>query len=285
MNAISRGSGTENPRLSPYNVLVLAAGRGANDPMAKAFAVSHKCAIPVGGVPMLVRVLAALSHSRLAGNIAVSIDRADIGQSLAAEAGVPARIIPASQSAPRSIIDAIERQGVRLPLLITTADHALLDQAMLDHFIRASQASGADLTAGLATAETILAAYPSSQRTFLRFAGDRVSGCNLFAVNREAGLKAIAFWDRLDQLRKKPFRLVGAFGIRPLLLYGLGRLSLARAFQEASRKLELEAQPILMPFAEAAIDVDKPADKELVESILASRRAAAAGLPELPAGH
>ncbi|WP_137389745.1 nucleotidyltransferase family protein [Rhodoligotrophos defluvii] len=263
---------TSEPRAAAkYEVLVLAAGRGPDDPMAKAFGVSHKCAIPVGGVPMLVRVLNALRSCSQLGPVTVSVDRPEIAQALAAEAGAEIRITPSSRSAPASVIDTISRRAVGLPLLVTTADHPLLDQAMLDHFVEASASSGADITAGLATAETILAAYPASQRTFLDFAGDRVSGCNLFAVNTQAGLKALAFWDKLDQLRKKPLRLVGAFGVRPLLLYGLGRLTLDRAFAEASRRLGITARPVLMPYAEAAIDVDKPADKQLVEAILSKR--------------
>ena len=40
--------------------VVLAAGRGPDDPMAKAFGVAHKCGLAVAGIPMLQRVLAAL---------------------------------------------------------------------------------------------------------------------------------------------------------------------------------------------------------------------------------
>jgi len=254
-----------------YDALVLAAGRGPDDPMAKAYEVSHKCSIPVGGVPMLVRVLRTLAACPLIDEITVSIDRPDIGAALAAEAGVKARIISSDRSAPASVIAAVEKHGARLPLLVTTADHALLSAEMVDYFIRMSAQSGADLTAGLATAGTILEAYPQSKRTFLQFGETKVSGCNLFALNDATGLKAIAFWDRLDQLRKKPLRLIAAFGVKPLLLYATGRLTLERAFGEASRRLRLSARPVLMPFAEAAIDVDKPADKELVEEILASR--------------
>ena len=45
-------------------------------------------------------------------------------------------------------------------------------------------------------------------------------------------------------------------------------MNLERAFAIASRRIGIVARPILLPFAEAAIDVDKPADKELAEQIL-----------------
>jgi len=54
-------------------------------------------------------------------------------------------------------------------------------------------------------------------------------------------------------------------------LYLFGRLSLSGAFEYGSRKIGITAKPILIPIAEAAIDVDKPSDLELVERILAAR--------------
>ncbi|MBC8036663.1 MAG: MobA-like NTP transferase domain containing protein, partial [Rhizobiales bacterium] len=50
-----------------------------------------------------------------------------------------------------------------------------------------------------------------------------------------------------------------------------GTLDLDTALAIVSRKLGLQVSAVFMPFAEAAIDVDKPADKELVEIILAKR--------------
>jgi hypothetical protein len=40
-----------------------------------------------------------------------------------------------------------------------------------------------------------------------------------------------------------------------------------------SRRLGAEVRPVILPFAEAAIDVDKPGDLALVRGILAGRAA------------
>jgi 2-C-methyl-D-erythritol 4-phosphate cytidylyltransferase len=57
-----------------WTALVLAAGRGPDDPMARAFGVSHKCLVEVGGVAMLARVLATLRAHPAITRIAVSIE-------------------------------------------------------------------------------------------------------------------------------------------------------------------------------------------------------------------
>jgi hypothetical protein len=142
---------------------------------------------------------------------------------------------------------------------------------MLDCFLEESLASRADITVGLTRAETILAAYPAAKRTFLRFGPDSVSGCNFYGLMTPRAAKAIEFWKRLDENRKRPWRLIAAFGIGPLLRYLTGTVDLESAFAIGSHRLGITAKPIILPFAEAAIDVDKPADKELCDAILKGR--------------
>jgi hypothetical protein len=57
-----------------------------------------------------------------------------------------------------------------------------------------------------------------------------------------------------------------------VLRYLLGQLTLEQALNGLSQRMGLQAGVIQMPFAEAAIDVDKVEDLHLVESILAERR-------------
>ena len=259
-------------RTGAWNVLVLAAGRGPDDPMAKAYQVTHKCLVEVGGEPMLRRVIRTLVDHPGIGSVTVCIERRELlDEALGPLAGNVGFVLP-QESAARSANAAL-RAEPRFPWLITTGDHPLLTHEMLQHFLTEATASKADLSAGLATAETILARFPQAQRTFLTFGRDRVSGCNLFALTSERALKALDFWHHLESVRKKPWRLIGAFGPVALLRFAVGLLTLDSAFALASRRLGLIARPVLMPFAEAAVDVDKPADKELAEKILAERSA------------
>lgn len=251
-----------------WNAIILAAGRGPEDPMAKAYGVANKCAIPVGGMPMLARVVRALEGSGIIASILISIESRELATSIL---GAAARTIEPARSAPGSVIAAIEKSAIAFPVLVTTGDHALLTPQMIEHFCHSSQKGAADVTAGLATAETILAAYPQSIRTFFRLGPDSVSGCNLFAILNANGLRLLERWQYLEQARKKPWRLIAAFGIMPLVHYLTGTLTLQSAFDIVSRQLGLQVRPILLPFAEAAIDVDKPADKDLAEKILAQR--------------
>lgn len=254
-----------------WNVLVLAAGRGPDDPMAKAYRVTHKCLVEIDGEPMLTRVIRTLLSYPGIRSIAVSIETRELLDQALGALSRKVEFLTPQESAARSALAAVTTNS-QFPWLITTGDHPLLTTDMLQYFLTEATRSGADLSVGLASAETILARFPEAKRTFLKFGSDRVSGCNLFALTSGEARKALAFWHHLESVRKRPWRLVGAFGPLALLRFVTGRLTLDSAFALASRRLGLTARPVLMPFAEAAVDVDKPEDKELAEKIFRERK-------------
>jgi GTP:adenosylcobinamide-phosphate guanylyltransferase len=250
--------------------VVLAGSRGANDPMAKAYRVLHKCSIPIAGRPMLLRVIDALRGSRNVARLTVVIDSPEVVSRLLETEDIKLDVINARDSAPASAIEGVQHFG-RFPVLVTTGDHPLLTAEMIDYICERAIRSGADVTVGLAAARIIQSAYPETKRTYFRLGNDQVSGCNLFTVHSEHGLLLFEQWRALEKNRKKPWKLVSAFGWKPLFLFMMGRLSLETAFEHVSRKLGISVVPLMLPFAEAAIDIDKPSDKELAESILAKR--------------
>jgi GTP:adenosylcobinamide-phosphate guanylyltransferase len=121
-----------------WTALVLAAGRGPDDPMARAFGVSHKCLIEVGGTPMLARVLATLRAHPAITRIAVSIEDEALVRQAIGPLPDDVFVIPSKSSAAASAAAVLESGALAHPVLLTTADHVLLDAAMLDHFFAQS---------------------------------------------------------------------------------------------------------------------------------------------------
>lgn len=258
-----------------FTALVLAGSRGPADPVAAACKVAHKALAPVAGVPMLLRVVRTLEASSRIRRVALQTNEPAMFDAVpelrAAIASGHLQVLPAAASPAQSVAQAMETLAGDLPLLVTTADHPLLTAAMVDHFCDQATASEAPVAVGLAPASLVLAKYPGALRTFYRLGGERWSGCNLFALMQPEARQAIEFWVRLEQHRKKPWRLIAAIGLRPLLVYLLLRPGLDRAMAELSRVIGVEGRAVVMPFAEAPIDVDKPQDLELVEEILRRR--------------
>ncbi len=266
-------SGTDGPGAPRrFAALVLAASRGAADPVARLAGVSHKALAPVHGVTMLRRVVETLAASASVGPIVVSAEDAGIVDAAWAGPGArgPAHLAFAESGASPS--DSVGRAIAALddpfPLLVTTADHPLLTPAMVDHFCAEAGLSGADVAAGVVRASVVLGAYPGTLRTFLRFRDDRYSGCNLFALMTPAALRAVEFWSRAERHRKRPWRLAAEIGPLTLALYLVRAMTLDQALARLAARAGARAVAVDMPFPEAAIDVDKPADLALAEAIL-----------------
>lgn len=255
--------------MSKICALVLAGSRlGAADPMALAAGVSHKALIPVGGRAMILRVVDALRASGRIGRIAVSIESAAALRDVAGELGEGIVVLPAAEGPSKSVAEALDALGT--PLLVTTADHALLRPEWVSYFLD-HLPQGADVAVALARRETVLAALPDTQRTYLKFSDGAYSGCNLFHLATPEARRAVELWQELEVLRKEPLRMMRTLGLGVLLRYATRTLPLATALGHLGRKTALSLGAVEMPEGLAAVDVDKPGDLELVERLLTRR--------------
>jgi GTP:adenosylcobinamide-phosphate guanylyltransferase len=259
------------------NALVLAGNRGGNDTIASLTGVSHKAMAPVNGVPMLVRLWRCLKDCPAIGKIYVCIDGEEllsgVGELVEALQSGRLTVITPAASPAASVASALSEIGLDRPLLVTTADHPLLTPEMIDYFlvVAAEETEERDFVVALAELDVVRAAYPDAIRTGYRLAGKSYCGCNLFLARRPAATRLAAFWRRMERFRKKPWRLILAVGPFALLRFGCGWLSLDAAVRHLSRKTGVKIGVVEMPFAEAAIDVDKAADYALVTNILQQR--------------
>jgi hypothetical protein len=157
------------------------------------------------------------------------------------------------------------------PVLVTTDDHALLTAEIIDYFLTEARHVGYDAAVALAPFAIVKAAYPGSKRTVTQFKDNGYCGCNLFALLSPRARRVVPYWQRIERQRKKPFRVIGLIGWIAVIRYLAGRLTLADALERLSERLDMRVGAVIMPFADAAVDVDTPADLELVRAVLQQR--------------
>ena len=193
-----------------FTALVLAGRRGGEDPLARRCGVAYKCLAPAGGVPMVVRVLDALAASPSVGRIFVVLEDPAILEPLPGfqrwRSEQRCAALAGAATPSLSVRKALDEIPASLPMLVTTADHALLTPEIVASFCAAARATGADVVAGVTTAEVIQRAYPETQRTYLRFRDGACSGANLFALLTPAARRAVEFWRLVERDRKRPWR-------------------------------------------------------------------------------
>jgi CTP:molybdopterin cytidylyltransferase MocA len=251
-----------------FAAIVLAADRSIPDPVARAAGVSCKAMAPVDGVPMVMRVVEALHRSETVDTITLcGPPRNVIAQELALRQFLDANAInwlPSRETPSTSAAAAIGTVAGAKPVLLTTADHALLRPAMVDYFCQRSHQAAVDVAVALASYQDVKTAFPGMRRTATRFQDGPYCSCNLFAILTTNGRRAVDFWRQVEHDRKKPWKMLNQLGYWVVVKYLLGRLPLAEGLKRASKRLGLRAHAIMMPYPEAAVDVDNPADWHFV---------------------
>ena len=256
--------------------IVLAGSRPGLDPLLSGSGVATKALLPIAGRAMLVHVVTALRAAPHVGPITVL---AQNSAELAVEPGLEGipglHFLDSGQGISSSLAAALPPSDD--PLLVTTADNILLTPAMVAEFLRGAEDS--DVAVAMVERDVLLARYPQSKRTWLKFRGGWWSGANMFRLRGRRVLPLLDFWGRIERDRKKGLRIVAAFG--PWLLVGalLRLFTIQQGIARAGLRFGLRAKVVPMSEPEACIDADKPADIELIEAIFAARRQAAIGQP------
>ena len=254
--------------MSGATAVVLAGSRPGRDPFAEAHGTDLKALIPVGGKPMVRWPVEALLASGQVGAIRVLAQQPErIGAVLPAD---PRLAVEASGATIAVTLDAMVRDpATRWPLLVTTADHVLLDGDMLADFLTGS--AGCDIAIGLVERAALERRLPQTRRTWLRFRGGAYSGANLVLLGSPKVAAAIDLWRSVEQDRKKGWRLLSVLGWGSVIGAALRLRTLDDMLARTGNRLGLSIRAVRMRDPLACVDVDKDADLALVEQVIAGR--------------
>jgi GTP:adenosylcobinamide-phosphate guanylyltransferase len=251
-----------------YTAVVLAGSRPGQDAFAESFGTDLKALIPVDGEPMVRRPVRALLESeRIGRTLVLSQAPERIAAVLPDDPRLEVRISRGTIA--ETMLGLLDDKGVEWPLLVTTADHALLDAATIDEFAR--EAAGADIAIGLVERPNLMRRLPQTKRTWLKFRGGAYTGANLFVLKSPGVRPAIELWRSVEQDRKKAWRVMSLLGPVALLLVALRLVSLDEVLAQLGGRLEVGLRAVRLSNPLAGVDVDKAQDHELVEAILAGR--------------
>ena len=248
--------------MTGFQALVLAGSRGsAVDPVAAYAGAPHKALIELAGQTLLARVVEAL---RVAGATKIAVVSSQ-PQVRAETLRLKVESLDEAEGPSLSVLAGASKLGT--PLLVTTADHALLEAAWVRRFLD-DMPHGVDVAALVAARATVEAAAPGTRRTWLKLADGDWSGCNLFYLANDRALDVVTLWRRIEAERKRPWKMAQILGPGMLVRYATGRLTLEDAAQQLGRIAGVKAAIVQTPFGLASVDVDKPADLDLVRKIV-----------------
>ncbi|GGO16533.1 hypothetical protein GCM10007972_25710 [Iodidimonas muriae] len=264
----------------PFTALVLAASRrGPDDPVARLQQKSHKCFVDIAGQVMLERVIDTLLESQQFRTVLVSIEQEELLHSTARlKAWMDEGRIAFVQSEGTladSVMAAAKAMDAPFPMVITTGDNSLHTPQLLRDFCESCRNSTSSIGVGITPEKMVKDDYPDAPLAYHRFSEGAYSNCNLYMLRDKQALASAEAFRGGGQFGKKHARLIKAFGFASFLYYKMRLKTAADFLMHVGRRFGTTAEPIIVPYAFAPIDVDNAASFKLSEDILLKRQKAA----------
>jgi GTP:adenosylcobinamide-phosphate guanylyltransferase len=253
-------------------VVLAGAPVGEADLLLEGQSVRKKSLVPMLGRPMVAYVEEALRASGRVGRIvAMGLDPDD-----KVEFTGPVERSPSQGTIVDNILgglDFFKRTGrVSTYVLVASSDIPLITGPVVSRFVDVCLTKGGDIFYSVVEREVMEARFPGSGRTFVHLRDGYYAGGDMF-VFRSAlpPYKRQMLRDIIAQ-RKNALKMAAALGPGLLIRFALGRLTLADAERRVGKVLGLEGRVVASSDAELAMDVDKPAQFDLVLRYLQEAR-------------
>jgi len=159
-------------------------------------------------------------------------------------------------------------------VILVSSDIPALTTEMVDWAVQTAEAHDDDFYYNLITKEVMETRYPGSKRSFVKLKDVEVCGGDMNVVRVAAATGNDELWQKLISARKNPFKQAALFGYGTLILMLTRRLTLEDAVPRIEKQLGIKGHPVLCPFAELGMDVDKPYQYEILRKELEAKTAA-----------
>ncbi len=226
--------------------------------------------VDVAGKPMAQWVLDALGGARRVADVVVI----GVDSSSALTCEKPLSFMPDHGSLLANVQAGLTHIHEQHPeashALIVSADIPAITPEMVDWRVERALQAGKDIDYSVVERSVMEARFPGSNRSYVRLKDVEVCGGDMNAV-RLSLVNQLELWERIIASRKHPILQAALLGFDTLLLILLRAITLDKAVERVTRKLGLTGAVHLSPYAEIAMDVDKPHQLEILRRDLAAR--------------
>ncbi|GAB6273414.1 MAG: nucleotidyltransferase family protein [Peptococcaceae bacterium] len=256
---------------------VVLAGRANNGRLKNYSPVSHEAIIPIAEKPMVVYVVEALLNVPRINQVVVVGPKKELADYLNINR---VSLVSAGQNMLENVQLGLTYCPETRYILIVTSDIPLLTCAAVEDFLSQCESLNcADLFYSVISREVIENYFTALNiplfrihRTYVNFKDGVFTGGNLVLLNPAVFIRCSEKGLPFIEARKSPLKLGRILGINFLWRFLLHQITLTEAAQRVSRFLNVKGAVVKSNFPEVGIDVDKPADLDLVREILTLKK-------------
>lgn len=238
------------------------------DPLYPLTQGKPKALLPMGGRTMLERVVDGLQSAQSVEDIVV----VGLGDDLGMNFQRPIHHLPDQGSLVGNMVAGLHWARERRPgvtaVLGASADIPLITGAMVDKLVELCQPFDAGVYYTYATRQTMEKRFPHSNRTFVKLKGVEIAGGDIGIMDPAVIDQNEALFVALSNARKHAWKIASSVGFSLLLKFLFRRLGTPEIEAEGQRILGVPIKTINLPFAELAMDADKPHQVEMLRAEL-----------------
>jgi GTP:adenosylcobinamide-phosphate guanylyltransferase len=148
--------------------------------------------------------------------------------------------------------------------LMTSSDIPAITAEMVEWAVKKAEETDHDIYFNVIERETMEKRFPGANRTFAKLRGIEVCGADLSVIRVKMVTQNAVLWTRLAASRKSVFKQAALIGFDTLLMLLFRMTDLEQTARQVSKRIGINARAIVSPYAEMAMDVDKPHQLEIL---------------------
>ncbi|MEN8240978.1 MAG: nucleotidyltransferase family protein, partial [Chloroflexota bacterium] len=239
-----------------------------DDPLYQYTQGKNKALLDLGGKPMIQWVLDAVSNSALVDHIVI----VGLDQDPDLKSTKTLHFLPNQGG----IVDNIKAGTYKVAeinpdaelLLVASSDIPTVTTEMVDWTIQQAEELRVDIMYTVVEQQTMENRFPNANRSFIKLKASAVCGGDMHAISVTAVTHNEEMWNKLEASRKNAFKQMAILGFDTLFLVGLRLIDINTAARRIAKRLGLAGVGEISPYAEIAMDVDKPHQLELLRKDL-----------------
>ena len=243
----------------------------SEDPLYQYTQGQSKALVDMAGKPMIQWVLDALSGSKIVERVLIVGLDPDCGVTCSK----PITYIPNQGGMLDNVRAGIDKVVELNPeaehVLMVSSDIPAITSEMVDWSIEAALETEDDMYYNVIARETMEIRFPGANRSYIKLKDIQVCGGDMSVVRVSAAYGNDELWNRLIDSRKSVLKQAALIGYSTLFLVVIQQITLENVARRASKSLGLRGRAIQSPYAEIAMDVDKPHQLEILREDLKKR--------------
>jgi GTP:adenosylcobinamide-phosphate guanylyltransferase len=249
--------------------MIAAGGKPVPDETLYAYTQGeYKALLDIAGKPMIQWLLDAYNQSGNVDNIVI----VGLPEDVPVKSDIPLAFIADQKGLLDNVLAGVakilELNPEAAQVVVASSDTPAVNAEIINWFINTVEETDDDLYYSVVSKDVMEARFPGSNRSYIRIKDNAYCGGDMHAIHTRMLNEEMDIYRRLVDARKNAVKQASLLGFDTLLLLLLRRVTIQEAVTRVSKRLGISGRAMISPYAEIAMDVDKPHQLEILRADL-----------------